>query len=165
MLTRIESGQLASSNTKRPCLVATTGNINITSAPTTIDGVSVGVDDRVLVWQQSNASQNAIYVITTITGSTTWVRAEDFSVSSDIYGGITTIVISGDTYAKQTFTLEQPSGNPVVIGTTQLFFKPNTNSFIAGTNITKGYAVRLKDDGNMIIITHGKPKNRKKVFG
>jgi alpha-tubulin suppressor-like RCC1 family protein len=152
MLTRIESGQLASSNTKRPCLVATTGNINITSAPTTIDGVSVGVDDRVLVWQQSNASQNAIYVITTITGSTTWVRAEDFSVSSDIYGGITTIVISGDTYAKQTFTLEQPSGDPVVIGTTQLFFKPNTNSFIAGTNITKGYAVRLKDDGNIIAL-------------
>jgi hypothetical protein len=150
MLTRIESGQLASSNTKRPCLVATTGNINITSAPSTIDGVSVGVDDRVLVWQQSNASQNAIYVITTISGSTTWVRAEDFSVSSDIYGGVTTLVISGNTYAKQIFTLEQPSSDPVVIGTTQLFFKPNTNSFIAGTNITKGYAVRLKDDGNII---------------
>lgn len=48
---------------KRPCRFATTANIaNLaTGAPNTADGVTPVVGNRVLVWNQSTASQNGIY--------------------------------------------------------------------------------------------------------
>jgi len=52
--------------------VATTSNITL-SGTQTIDGIAVSVGDRVLVKNQTNASQNGIYVVS----STSWSRATD----------------------------------------------------------------------------------------
>lgn len=47
---------------KDSCRVATQANLNLTSPGASIDGVSMTVNDRVLVRANSSASQNGIYV-------------------------------------------------------------------------------------------------------
>lgn len=47
---------------KAPCRVATTANIDLGSAPASIDGVTLSNDNRVLVKDQTTASQNGVYV-------------------------------------------------------------------------------------------------------
>lgn len=64
-----------------PCLVATTGS-NITlsgGAPSTLDGESLSLNDRVLVKDQTNPVQNGIYTVATVgSGSNgTWARSSD----------------------------------------------------------------------------------------
>lgn len=55
-----------------PVRVATTANITL-SGTQTIDGVALSVGDRVLVKDQSTASQNGVYVV----ASSAWSRATD----------------------------------------------------------------------------------------
>ena len=63
--------------------VSTTGsNITLTGgAPNTLDGVTLALNDSILVKDQTNPAQNGIYRITTLgTGSNgTWTRRSDFN--------------------------------------------------------------------------------------
>ncbi len=77
-----------------------------------IDGVTMAVNDRVLVYQQTTQTQNGVYVVTSIgSGSTNWVltRSDD----TDTYGfdspnalseGSTFFVQQGTTGAGETYT-------------------------------------------------------------
>ena len=47
---------------KDSCRVATVSNLNLTAPGATIDGISMVANDRVLVKNQSTASQNGIYI-------------------------------------------------------------------------------------------------------
>jgi hypothetical protein len=68
---------------KHPCRMATTVNITL-SGLQTIDGV-VGVEnDRVLVKDQADASENGIWVMQT----TAWVRASDWDDNTDVVSGM-----------------------------------------------------------------------------
>ena len=63
---------------------------NDTQAALVLDGVTVSVSDRVLIKNQTTASQNGIYTVTdTGSVSTNWVltRATDFDTSAEIQGG------------------------------------------------------------------------------
>ena len=54
-------------NTKDSVVAATTGaNINLAAAPNTLDGVTLALNNRILVKDQTPASLNAIYRITTL---------------------------------------------------------------------------------------------------
>ena len=46
---------------KEPARVASTANVNISSAPAAIDGVTLSSNDRVLLKNQSSAAQNGVY--------------------------------------------------------------------------------------------------------
>ena len=59
---------------KDSCRVSTTANITL-SGTQTIDGVSVVANNRVLVKDQSTASQNGIYVCS----SDPWLRSTDLN--------------------------------------------------------------------------------------
>ena len=83
-------GLVASVAIKAPCRVATTANITL-SALQTIDGVALASGDRVLVKDQTDASENGIYVA----GSGDWERALDFNGSLDAVGGTQVSVLSG----------------------------------------------------------------------
>ena len=61
-------------NSKLSCKVATTANITL-SGTQTIDGVSVGVGNRVLVKNQSTESEHGIYICR----SAAWTRSEDMN--------------------------------------------------------------------------------------
>lgn len=64
-----------------PCVAASTGNLTLSGAQT-IDGVAVIAGDRVLVKDQSTASQNGVYVA----ASGAWTRAVDADSWTELVG-------------------------------------------------------------------------------
>jgi hypothetical protein len=76
---------------------ATTANIpDLSDPPATLDGVTLTDGMRVLVKNQSTASQNGIYVYDLAT--TALVRASDFNSVAEIQGGDFVFVTGGSTY-------------------------------------------------------------------
>lgn len=93
-----------------------------TLAALSIDGVSLSVNDRVLIKNQTTASQNGIYTVTTVgDGSTAWVltRATDFNTSAEIQGGDFVFVTGGTTW-DNTGWVQTSTG--VTVGTTAIVF-------------------------------------------
>lgn len=76
-----------------PCDVATIGNITLSNTQT-IDNVAVVAGDRVLVWQQTDAKTNGIYVV--VSGGS-WTRAADLDAGSE-FPGAAVFILRGDTY-------------------------------------------------------------------
>ena len=73
------------------CRLATTENITNLTGTLTIDSVSTSVGNRILVKDQSTASQNGIYIV----ASGGWSRSSDFDTVSDIAAGDFTFVTEG----------------------------------------------------------------------
>jgi len=94
---------------KAPVRVVTTVNITL-SGEQTINGVAVVAGDRVLVKDQTTASENGIYVAAT----GTWNRARDFNGSLDAVQGTTVFVINSSAYFRLT------TANPITIGTSSI---------------------------------------------
>lgn len=111
--------QLKGSTIKMPCLVATTGNVDLSAGncPTTVDGVGVVAGDRVLVVAQSTGSANGIYYVVS---SGTWARAIDMSISEDTFRGVQIYINAGDTKASKLFVLT--TADPITLNTTSLTF-------------------------------------------
>lgn len=79
--------------------LATTANVTL-SGEQTIDGV-LTANSRVLVWNQSTASQNGLYV----TGSGAWVRATDADVAAEFVRERRVTVQQGTLYTGAVFGL------------------------------------------------------------
>ncbi|HEU4708295.1 MAG TPA: hypothetical protein VFS17_03190 [Methylophilaceae bacterium] len=94
---------------------ATTANITL-SGTQTIDGVSCGVGDRVLVKDQSTGSQNGIYVV----ASGAWTRSTDFDSDAEVTGGLIIPVNEGTANGDTRWALT--TNDPIVVGTTALTF-------------------------------------------
>ena len=129
--------------------VATTANITL-SGTQTIDGVAVSADERVLVKNQSTASQNGLYLCKA--GS--WVRTDDLAAGVDA-AGMFTFVEQGSTQADEGFVCSSDKGSAVV-GTNNLAF----TQFSGGGNLTAGdgldksgneFSVDLKSNGGLVI--------------
>ncbi len=115
-----------------------------TQAALVIDGVTVSVNDRVLVYQQTNQVQNGVYVVTnTGSGSTNWVltRATDadtyvFDSPDGLSEGSTFFVQQGATGAGETYTCNTPG--TITFGTTNITFTQISSAQIysAGTGLT-----------------------------
>jgi phage-related tail fiber protein len=112
--------------------VATTANITL-SAPQVIDGVSVIANDRVLVKNQTNASQNGIYVV----ASGAWTRSADADSNLDVTSGMFTFVEEGTTNADSGWVLT--TNNPIDLGNTALTFTQfsGAGQVEAGAGMTK----------------------------
>ena len=98
--------------------VATTGNITL-SGTQTIDGVSVVAANRVLVKDQSTASQNGIY----IAAAGSWSRSEDADNTPDtgeVTSGMYVYVSEGSVNAQSAWVLA--TVDPIVLDTTSLNF-------------------------------------------
>jgi hypothetical protein len=128
---------------KAPVKAATTANITLISggAPNAIDGVTLVNGDRVLVKDQSTASENGIFVVTTVgTGSNgTWTRAEDFNTSAEAVPGSIVSVEQGTANGDKLFMLA--TNGPITLGTTGLTFSPygaaSGEIGVAGAGLTK----------------------------
>jgi hypothetical protein len=109
-----------------------------------IDGVSVSVNDRVLVYQQTNQTQNGVYVVTTVgDGSTNWVltRSDDtdgYAIDSPngLSEGSTFFVQQGTTGAGETYTCN--TTGTITFGTTNITFVQISSAQIysAGTGLS-----------------------------
>jgi hypothetical protein len=119
---------------------ATTANITL-SAPQTIDGVSVIAGDRVLVKNQTTASQNGIYVV----AAGAWTRATDADSSAEVTSGMTVAVAEGTTLQNTIWLLT--TDNPITLATTALAFTQigaGGTTYTASTGLTMvGNDVRL----------------------
>ena len=109
-----------------------------------IDGVTVSVNDRVLVYQQSTQTQNGIYVVTDVgSGSTNWVltRASDadtyvINSANGLSEGSSVFVQQGATGAGETYTCN--TTGVITFGTTNITFAQISSAQIysAGTGLT-----------------------------
>ncbi|WP_244966064.1 phage tail protein [Pseudomonas luteola] len=115
--------ELAKLDAKQSVRVATTANITLSGAQS-IDGVAVIAGQRVLVKNQTTASENGIYVAAT--GG--WARAADADSSAKVTPGLTVYVEEGVTQADTIWKLV--TDGTITLGTTALTF----------FNITKGFA-------------------------
>ena len=137
---------------KQSCQVATTANITIATALNSgdsLDGVTLANGDRVLVKDQSTATQNGIYVV-----GDTPVRADDLATGADAAGAFT-FVEQGSTNADIGFVCTSNKGSAVV-GTNNLSF----STFSSSGNVTAGdgldkngneLSVDLKSNGGLVI--------------
>ena len=109
-----------------------------------IDGVTVATNDRVLVYEQTNQTQNGIYVVTdTGSGSTNWVltRSSDadtyvINSANGLSEGSTVFVQEGATGAGETYTCN--TSGVITFGTTNISFAQISSAQIysAGTGLS-----------------------------
>ncbi len=125
---------------KQSVRVATTANITLSNTQT-IDSIALAAGDRVLVKDQSTASQNGIYVV--VSGGS-WTRALDANNSSDagngsneVNPGMFCFVEEGTTNADSGWVLTNDGA--VTLGTTALTFAQfsGAGQLIAGAGLTK----------------------------
>lgn len=120
---------------------ATTANITL-SGTQTIDGIALIVGNRVLVKDQSDATQNGIYIV----ASGTWSRATDANVNTELQGAMVSVkqgTANADTTWRQTtdnitlgssnivwvqFGANVPDASPTTRGKSKLYNSLGTNT-------------------------------------
>ena len=130
---------------------ATTANITIATALNngdTLDGVSLSTNDRVLVKDQSSASENGIYIV----GSSP-ARADDMAAGSDAAGAFM-FVESGTVNGDNGFVCSSDKGSAVV-GTNNLTFVQfsGAGQITAGDGFDKSgntLSLDLKSNGGLV---------------
>lgn len=112
--------------------VATTADITL-SGTQTIDGVAVIAGDRVLVKNQTTASQNGIYVC----AAGAWSRSTDADSDAEVTAGLFVFIEEGDTQAESGWVLS--TNQPVTVGTSALTFAQfsGAGQITAGAGLTK----------------------------
>jgi hypothetical protein len=119
-LTRPKYSNFVDNDYKNSCRIVTTTSITLAGgAPSTYDGVTLAVNDRVLVASQGTGSQNGIYIVATVgTGSNgTWTRSFDANDGNRLNAGAI-VTISEGTYAARQWRLATP--DPITVGVTAL---------------------------------------------
>ena len=126
-------------------------------AAISIDGVTLSLNDRVLVKDQSSAIQNGIYKVTTVgDGSTNWVltRTPDGDESSEINGGSFFFVQEGTDNSDNGYVATH-NGAPT-IGSDNITFEQfsGAGQITAGSALTKtGNQLDVAVDNSSIEIT------------
>jgi len=159
---------VAGLKTRIICKAATTGNVDLSADlqnGDTLDGVTLATGNRVLVKDQSTASQNGIY---TVVASGTASRDTDFDAIGELAGQLV-IIQEGSTNSDKiflcttdtsatlgsdtiTFTVVQPSnvGDVTLTGTETL-----TNKTLTSPVISEIVSV---SDGNISVLPNGSGK-------
>jgi len=130
-------GTVTTLDFKNSVRVASTANVAtpLTTAPNTLDGISLIQGDRVLLKNQTLGQDNGIYVVTTLgTGANgVWTRALDADSSAEFNTGAFIPVEEGTVNASSFWLLTTVA--PIVLGTTPIVFK-NFGTYVAGNGIT-----------------------------
>jgi phage-related tail fiber protein len=111
--------------------VASTGNLTL-SGLQTIDGYTTLANDRVLVKDQTNQTENGVYVA----ASGAWTRATDTDTGAEIIG-MAILVINGTANALSQW-INTNTGS-IVVGTTNITYtklQGNGTIYTAGTGLT-----------------------------
>ena len=125
--------------------VASTANVTISGPGAAIDGITLSSGDRVLLKNQSTASQNGIYVFNGAASALT--RATDADSSTEVTAGMFVFVEEGTVNADQGFVLT--TDGTITVGSTSLSFTQfsGAGQIVAGDAITKtGNQLDVNDD-------------------
>jgi hypothetical protein len=114
--------------------VATTGNINLSNpATSTIDGIGLAAGNRVLVLNQSTASQNGIYVFDT--SSTAMVRATDSDLWDELVGSLV-YVDQGTVQGEYRYFCTSNTGG--TLGSTSVTYSQDSSGTLSPANFVFG---------------------------
>lgn len=118
---------------KESCIAASTANVDLASAPSAIDGVTLSADDRVLIKDQTDASENGIYVFAS--SGSAMSRADDANTAAKLEGAAV-FIRQGSTHADQGFIV---TTDDITLGTTDLVISQFTGlaSITAGDGLSK----------------------------
>jgi hypothetical protein len=150
---------------KASCMAATTAALTVTynngasgvgatltnagaQAALVLDGITLAVNDRVLVKDQASALQNGIYIVTDIgSGATNWImtRASDYDTSTEVFAGTYTIINQGTVNAANLYVMT--TTGTITIGTTAMTW----SAFNSAANIN--VSAPLTKSGNTISLT------------
>jgi phage-related tail fiber protein len=137
---------------KKSTRVATTANITLSNTQT-VDNVSLVAGNRVLVKDQTDASENGIYDVVSGGG---WTRSSDAdnTPSGEVTSGMFTFVEDGDTSAGIGYVLV--TSDPITLGTTDLTFTQfsEIGAVTAGNGLTKTgqtLDVGTADSGRIVV--------------
>jgi hypothetical protein len=130
-----------------------------TQAAIVLDGVTLLVNDRVLIKDQADSAQNGVYTVTTVgTASTNWVltRASDFDNSPgvEVKPGTFFFVEQGTTQADNGYVIA--TNTAITIGTTAITFSQfsGAGQITAGDGLTKsGNTINAVGTANKISVT------------
>ena len=150
-LTKPRAYQIYDIDYKQATRVATITNTTLSGgAPNVVDGVTLTLNDRVLVAGQGTGSENGLYYVTTVgSGSNgTWSRSVDGDQQGEINAGLIVMVTEGTIYADTQWKLT--TNDPIVIGVTPLTFVFNALN-VYFTSISAGGNV-LTASGNASVV-------------
>jgi hypothetical protein len=158
-LTKPRAAQIFNLDYKQSTRVVTTTNITLSGgAPNSVDGVTLSLNDRVLVTGQTTGSQNGLYLVTTLgSGSNgTWVRTSDGNETGEIEAGMIVMVTEGAIYADTQWKLI--TDDPIIINTTDLTFTQNymANSISSGSSnvvVNSNANVTISSAGTANVLT------------
>jgi hypothetical protein len=114
-----------------------------TLAAISIDGIALNLNDRVLIYNQSNATHNGVYYVSTVgDGATAWVLTR--TTDTDSYGasdpdslgeGDAFFVLEGNTGAGELYVMN--TSGTITFGTTNITFSviAETAVYSAGTGL------------------------------
>lgn len=141
---------------------ASTANVVIVSAlenGDAIDGVTLATGDRVLLKNQTTASENGIYVAVASGAAS---RSADADASAEMTGGLAVFVNEGTTNADTGWVLT--TNDAITLGSTNLTFAQFTTagglSFTAplgqsGNTVSLAYTARLTNNGGSLDLAAG----------
>lgn len=139
-LTKPRAAQIFNLDYKQATRVVTVSNVTLSGgAPSVVDGVSLSLNDRVLVTGQTTGSQNGLYYVTTVGSGAngTWARTTDGNDNGEIETGMIVMVTEGSIYADTQWKLI--TDGIITLDVTALTFTQNysANSISGGTsNVT-----------------------------
>lgn len=113
-------------------VAASTANVSISSAPSTLDGVSLVAGDRILLKNQTTASENGCYIFTSAGSALT--RSTDADTGAELVSA--TFPVRGGTTNQDTwFTV---TNDTITLGTTSITFTQtgSNGTYNAGSGIT-----------------------------
>ena len=146
--------QLQGLDVKNSVRVATTANGTLASAfanNSTVDGVTLATNDRILLKNQSTGSENGIY---TVNASGAPTRATDFDSNSEVTGGTFFFIEEGTVNADNGFVLTNDGA--ITVGTTALTFTQfsGAGQVVAGDALTKsGNTLNVAVDDSSIEVS------------
>lgn len=129
---------------------ASTTNIDLTSAtdPNPVDGVNLNDGDRVLLKDQTDATENGIYDAVTATDPTTWVRSADADEDSEVVSGTLVFVEEGTNNGSASFIIT--TEDPITVGSTAITWSifARAGEIQAGDGLAKsGQTLSIATDG------------------
>lgn len=120
---------------KEAVRVASTANINLSSPGTTIDGVTMAVNDRFLAKDQSTGAQKGIYIFNGSAAAAT--RALDADSGTELRPGTTVYITEGTVNGDKQFIITSDAA--ITIGTTDQTW----TQFGGGSSNTAGNGISI----------------------
>lgn len=138
--------------------VASQADVDLSSStdPNPVDGVTLSDGDRVLLKDQTSASENGVYVANTASDPSTWTRSSDADEDSEVTSGMFTFVEEGVESGNESYILI--TDDPITVGSTALDFTvfSRAGEVVGGDGLVKSgntLDVRLDVDDDGVDVT------------